>query len=386
MSVTDVTDTSAIQPLINQFDDYIKFDNEYNHSHEFKHFHHPTIAELDHFKKSWFYDDWCVRFRKLNAFNALGTKGVIALPNTTFEEWLYWFQEWAIAWMDDYNQFKKMVYEALQLIEKHLEAIDKTLEDHEKRIEKIEDEIQDIYNKIKQLQDEIKDIYNKIKQLQDEIDKINSEIQDIYNKIGDLQNQINNLRNQVNQNTQDIKNLANKEQQDVNRLQKEIDDLRNQLKQNIAPNWINATQPGEGAVNGWVDDSSAPQHALNIQYRWLNQDDHSQGLYLNVSLNHCYNNSYSPGTKGTMLEVDLTNFVNQTHAIIPAEQWPSSSGSYFTSNQRNGFGLHWKYDSGSHHMTVNLEYRDGVYAADKWPDKIVLINGGCEIYCPVSQS
>ena len=386
MSVTDVTDTSAIQPLINQFDDYIKYDNEYNHSHEFKHFHHPTIAELDHFKKSWFYDDWCVRFRKLNAFNALGTKGVIALPNTTFEEWLYWFQEWAIAWVDDYNQFKKMVYEALQLIEKHLEAIDKTLEDHEKRIEKIEDEIKDIYNKIKQLQDEIQDIYNKIKQLQAEIDKINNEIQDIYNKIGDLQNQINNLRNQVNQNTQDIKNLANKEQQDVDRLQKEIDDLRNQLRQNIAPNWINATQPGEGAVNGWVDDKGAPQHAFNIQYRWLNQDDHSQGLYLSVSLNHCYNNSYSPGTDDTMLEVDLTNFVNQTHAIVPAEQWPSSSGSYYTSNQRNGFGLHWKYDSNSHHMTVNIEYRNGVYAADKWPDKIVLINGGCEVYCPVSQS
>ena len=372
MSVTDVTDTSAIQPLINQFDDYIKYDNEYNHNHEFKDFHRPTIAELDHFKKSWFYDDWCVRFRELNAFNALGTKGVIAIPNTTFEEWLYWFQEWAIAWMDDYNQFKKMVYEALQLIEKHLEAIDKTLEDHEKRIEKIEDEI--------------KDIYNKIKQLQGEIDKINSEIQDIYNKIGDLQNQINNLRNQVNQNTQDIKNLVNKEQQDVDRLQKEIDDLRNQLKQNIAPNWINATQPGEGAVNGWVDDTNAPQHALNIQYRWLNQDDHSQGLYLSVSLNHCYNNSYSPGTDDTILEVDLSNFVNQTHAIIPAEQWPSSSGSYYTSNQRNGFGLHWKYDSNSHHMSVNLEYRDGVYSADKWPDKIVLINGGCEIYCPVSQS
>ena len=351
MSVTDVTDTSAIQPLINQFDDYIKFDNEYNHSHEYKHFHHPTIAELDHFKKSWFYDDWCVRFRKLNAFNALGTKGVIALPNTTFEEWLYWFQEWAIAWMDDYNQFKKMVYEALQLIEKHLEAIDKTVEDHEKRIEKIEDEIKDIYN-----------------------------------KIVDLQNQINNLRNQVNQNTQDIKNLANKEQQDVDRLQKEIDDLRNQLKQNIAPNWLNASDEGAGAVNGWAVDTSANPRGFNVQYRWLNQDDHSQGLYLNINYNHVYNDSYSPGTKDTVMRVDLTNFVNQTHAIIPQQQWPSSTGSYYTSKQRSGFGLHWTYDSSSHIMTINLDYRDGVYAVDKWPDRIVLINGSTSVYCPVSQS
>lgn len=379
MSVTDVTDTSAIQPLINQFDDYIKYDNEYNHSHEYKHFHHPTIAELDHFKKSWFYDDWCVRFRKLNAFNALGTKGVIALPNTTFEEWLYWFQEWAIAWMDDYNQFKKMVYEALQLIEKHLEAIDKTLEDHEKRIEKIEDEIKDIYNKIQ-------DIYNKIKQLQGEIDKINNEIQDIYNKINNLQNQINDLRNQVNQNTQDIKNLANKEQQDVDRLQKEIDDILKQLHNNIAPNWLNASDEGAGAVNGWAVDKNSNPHGFNVQYRWINQDDHSQGLYLNINYNHVYNDSYSPGTKDTIMQVDLTNFVNQTHAIIPQQQWPSSTGSYYTNKQRSGFGLHWTYDSSSHIMTINLDYRDGVYAVDVWPDKITLINGSTSVYCPVSQS
>lgn len=381
MSVTDVTDTSAIQPLINQFDDYIKYDNEYNHSHEYKHFHHPTIAELDHFKKSWFYDDWCVRFRKLNAFNALGTKGVIAIPNTTFEEWLYWFQEWAIAWMDDYNQFKKMVYEALQLIEKHLEAIDKTLEDHEKRIEKIEDEIKDIYNKIQ-------DIYNKIKQLQGEIDKINNEIQDIYNKINDLQNQINDIRNQVNQNTQDIKNLANKEQQDVDRLQKEIDALKDQIKQNIAPIWNDITKPGDGALNGWHIQTEAPasHQALNLQYRWVNNSDHSQGLYISVSLNWAVNDNYTPGGSDDLFQVDLTDFVNQTHAIIPEEQWPATTGSYFTSYQRNGFGVRWNYNSGTHILKATIDWRDGVYAVDKWPDKITLINGGTNVYCPVSQS
>ena len=208
---------------------------------------------------------------------------------------------------------------------------------------------------------------------------LQNQINEINQKIQNLQDQINNLTDKVNQNDQ-----AHKNEED--HLQQEIDDLRNQLKNNIAPNWINATNPGEGAVNGWVDDSSAPQHALNIQYRWLNQDDHSQGLYLSVSLNHCYNPNYSPGQKDTLLDVDLTNFVNETHAIIPQEQWPSSSGSYFTSKQRNGFGLHWIYNSTNHHMTVNLEYRNGVYSADTWPDKITLINGGCEIYCPVSQS
>ena len=252
MSVTDVTDTSAIQPLINQFDDYIKFDNEYNHSHEYKHFHHPTIAELDHFKKSWFYDDWCVRFRKLNAFNALGTKGVIAIPNTTFEEWLYWFQEWAIAWMDDYNQFKKMVYEALQLIEKHLEAIDKTLEDHEKRIEKIEDEI--------------KDIYNKIKQLQDEIDKINNEIQDIYNKIS-------NLQNQVNQNTQDIKNLENKEQTDINTI-------KGLLGRYGQMHYINFSDNQDG----WEQNPESSVHGFGVMWAYLTDNDHQAGYQIWINI------------------------------------------------------------------------------------------------------
>lgn len=326
---------------------------------------HPTTDELDQFHKSWFYNNWSVRFRRLMSFTPLGTRGVIAIPNTTFEEWLWWFHEWMQAFMEDYNAFKKLVLEAIQAIEKHLELIDKEIDDIEKHL-------QDIDDHLKRIDEEINQINQKLQDLQNQINEINQKIQN-------LQDQINNLTNKVNQNDQAHKN-------EENHLQQEIDDLRNQLKSNIAPNWINATQPGEGAVNGWVDDSSAPQHALNIQYRWLNQDDHSQGLYLSVSLNHCYNPNYSPGQKDTMLDVDLTNFVNETHAIIPNEQWPSSSGSYYTSNQRNGFGLHWKYDSNSHHMTVNIEYRDGVYAADKWPDKIVLINGGCEIYCPVSQS
>ena len=259
MNVTDVTDTSAIQPLINQFDDYIKYDNEYHHSHEFKHFHRPTIAELDHFKKSWFYDDWCVRFRKLNAFNALGTKGVIAIPNTTFEEWLYWFQEWAIAWMDDYNQFKKMVYEALQLIEKHLEAIDKTLEDHEKRIEKIEDEIKDIYSKIQ-------DIYNKI--------------QDIYNKIADLQNQINNINNEINQINQEIKDLENKEQQDINNIKNEINGIKGLLGRYGTLHYIDFSDNQDG----WEQNPESSVHGFGVMWAYLTDTNHSAGYQVWINI------------------------------------------------------------------------------------------------------
>ena len=324
MSVTDATDTSAIQPLINQFDDYIKFDDEYNHSHEYKHFHRPTIAELDHFKKSWFYDDWCVRFRKLNAFNALGTKGVIALPNTTFEEWLYWFQEWAIAWMDDYNQFKKMVYEVLQLIEKHLEAIDKTLEDHEKRIEKIEDEIKDIYNKIQ-------DIYNKIKDIQNQIDNLNNKIDNNYN---DINNQIKNIKN-------------------------EIDALKLDLK----PNYMNINADNEGAQNGWHTNDQAKPNQFHIEYRWANNNDHTQGLYMRFDCNRVYNDNYNPASDlngHLLMSVDLTNFINETHAQLPhspgAYGWIDGVGSYWNNQQRAGLQYQWQMNGNTMNIYISSLY------------------------------
>ena len=354
MSVTDVTDTSAIQPLINQFDDYIKYDNEYHHSHEFKHFHRPTIAELDHFKKSWFYDDWCVRFRKLNAFNALGTKGVIALPNTTFEEWLYWFQEWAIAWMDDYNQFKKMVYEALQLIEKHLEAIDKTLEDHEKRIEKNEDEIKDIYKKIQDIYNKIQDIYNKI--------------QDIYNKIKDIQNQIDNNYNDVNNQIKKIKN--------------EIDALKFDLK----PSYMNITADNEGAQNGWHTNDQAKPNQFHIEYRWANNNDHTQGLYMRFACNRVYNDHFNPGSDlngHLLMSVDLTNFINETHVQLPHSPgrygWVDSTGSYWNSQQRAGIQYQWQMDGNTMKIYISALYGvSSMWSAGRYETE----GGSAEWYVP----
>lgn len=368
-----MADTPNINDVMNQIQSYIdNYDNFEENGPKDSDQHQPTIGELDQFRKNWFYDDWQIRFRELNAFYPLGTKGVVAIPNTTFEEWLYWFQQWAIAFEQDYNKFKKLVFDTISLIEKHLEAIDKTLEDHEKRIQALEGEV-------KQIQDEIAQMQHDIQQLQNDVNQIKSQIQDIYNKLNDINNKIQDLQNQINANDQ-------KHQQEEQHLQDEIDAILKQLHNNIAPNWQNASDEGAGAVNGWEVDTSANPHGFNVQYRWINQDDHSQGLYLNINYNHVYNDDYSPGTKDTIMQVDLTNFVNQTHAVIPNEQWPSSTGSYYTSKQRSGFGLHWTYDSNSHIMTISLDYRDGVYTSDVWPDKIVLINGSTSVYCPVSQS
>ena len=137
----------------------------------------PTIDELDQFHKTWFYNNWRVRFRRLSAFTNLGARGVIAIPNTTFEEWLWWFHEWAEALTDDYNEFKKMVYEALLMIQKHLEAIDKVLQNHEQRITKIENDIKEIKQEIKQLGDEIT-------QIKKDISNINNQINNIQQNLG----------------------------------------------------------------------------------------------------------------------------------------------------------------------------------------------------------
>ena len=161
----------------------------------------PTINELNQFQKTWFYHNWDLRFRKLASYSALGTRGAIAIPNTTFEEWLYWFHEWAVHFADDYNEFKKLVYQAIKLLEKHMEVIDKRLSAIEDRLTEIENELKDIYNKIAQINKEISDLQNRVAKLEK-----------------DLQDKYNELLNKNNKNEERIAALEWQLQQIVNNL------------------------------------------------------------------------------------------------------------------------------------------------------------------------
>ena len=161
----------------------------------------PTIDELNQFQKTWFYHNWDVRFRKLASFSALGTRGAIAIPNTTFEEWLYWFHEWAIHFADDYNEFKKLVYQAIKLLEKHMEVIDKRLTEIENRLTEIEGQLRDIYNKLEQINSEIAKLKERVTRLEN-----------------DLQNKYNELLQKHNSNVQRIEALEWQLQQIVNNL------------------------------------------------------------------------------------------------------------------------------------------------------------------------
>lgn len=147
---------------------------------------HMHYEELQQFHRGHFYREWWYRFRRL------GSVGVIAIPNTTMEDMIYWLYEFMRAFQEDYNEFKKLVCQALNLHEEHLRIIDGVLKDHEDRIKEIERQLVEIWKKIEEITEEINNIKN-------ELNKIN-------NKIENLQQQINQLKNT---NNKLIQNLIN---------------------------------------------------------------------------------------------------------------------------------------------------------------------------------
>lgn len=154
----ELTNLPAYQAIMNQINKMLNFYNQNG-----KPIDHG-IGDLEQFRKSWFYNDWLWRFRRLMSFTPLGTRGVIAIPNTTFEEWLYWFYQWAQAFEDDYNAFKKLVLEAIQVIEKHLELIDKEIDDINNHLKVIDQEITNINNQINNINNQIKQLQDQVKQ------------------------------------------------------------------------------------------------------------------------------------------------------------------------------------------------------------------------------
>lgn len=167
----DPTEVAKFEKIMNEINGYM----DYHKNQETP----PAIDELDQFHKTWFYNNWQVRFRRLASFTNLGSRGVIAIPNTSFEEWLWWFHEWAEALTDDYNEFKKMVYEALLMIQKHLEAIDKVIKNHEDRITKLENDVKQIKQEVKNLGDEINNIKQDITNIKQQLGNNNNALEKI---------------------------------------------------------------------------------------------------------------------------------------------------------------------------------------------------------------
>lgn len=95
------------------------------------------IPDLPTFKESSFYTTWS------SAFKSLGLTGVIAIPNTTFDEWLYWFQEWGKAFAKNYNDFKDLVNQTFTELNNEIATINADLITLHQKDAEIEKEIDD---------------------------------------------------------------------------------------------------------------------------------------------------------------------------------------------------------------------------------------------------
>ena len=216
-------DNVTFNEIINEINEYI--DDNQDSSKK------PDAEQLKQFHRSYFYNNWLVKFRRLQSFSPLGTRGVIAIPNTTFEEWLFWFQRWAEAFTDNYNKFKKLVYEALVLHEKHLEQHDKDIED---------------------INNQITEINKKITELENKTDSNTDEISKLKDQISDLQQQLNSLK----------ANMFN----------------------------VSFTGTSTGTLtNGWyMKDSDPSEKGFGLIWGWNNEQDHTQGIHWIPILNYIY--------------------------------------------------------------------------------------------------
>lgn len=317
MEIKNIQTDQDFQKVMDSVNKYIDSINKYQEDNP--HLVQPTAMELAQFHKSHFYHNWLHRYRKLFAFGPLGNHGVIAIPNTTFEEWLYWFSEWAEAFMDDYNAFKKLVFEALLLIEKHLEAIDAELQNHEGRITANEAHLAD---HDAQLVDHQNHLERLDKGLADETkarqDADNAEKNARIAKDNDLQNQINaekgareskdnDLQNQINAETQARKDADNVEkaarEQADNELGNRITVVDNKVN-NISKvvlsyentYWLDRSKielkngltgenvPIKSWTPQWTNNGYNPTGAVNCSYEPLDIDGDGSPEYYRVQI------------------------------------------------------------------------------------------------------
>lgn len=206
---------------------------------ECRHHKIPLDArEFEQFKKSWFYHNWYHRFARL------GNVGVISIPNTTLEEWIYWLYEFSIKFTDDYNKFKKLVWEAIRLHEEHLTILD-----------------------------------NKVKDLEERVTELERQVQLIWQKINEILEQINQIWQNINQIKNDIEKLKEKDQS----LQDQFDSFKANVF-SVSYQFGNA-----GTLqNGWTMKHENNQEAFGFIWGWNNPQDHSQGVHYQLLLNYLY--------------------------------------------------------------------------------------------------
>lgn len=159
MDISKLSNDEAFTKVITKLNEYLENINAYAKGNDL-----TNPAEIAQLQKSWFYNAWVDRFKALRAFDQ-GRQGVIQLPNTTFEEWLYWFQQWSKEYQEDYNQFKQLTFEAILLFEKHMELLDDNVIDQNTKLSSMQQTVADTNATAKQVKEDSDAAIKRITQL-----------------------------------------------------------------------------------------------------------------------------------------------------------------------------------------------------------------------------
>ena len=158
----------------------------------------PTADELKAFAKTDFYQSWKKRFDKLAN---LGATGVIATPNTTFDEWLYYFKQWSELYATDYQAFKDMADDAVRSLNN---GYKKNKEDYKKMADDIQTGFENTSQTMKNIMSDVANLQNQVSKLQSDTQPNaalkNGLIEETQARItgdNDLQTQINTTQSQI---------------------------------------------------------------------------------------------------------------------------------------------------------------------------------------------
>lgn len=166
----------------------------------------PTADELAAFAKTDFYQDWKKRFDKLAN---LGATGVIATPNTTFDEWLYYFKQWSELYATDYQNFKDMADDAVRSLnngyKQNKEDYALMASDIQTGFENTSQTMKDIMSDVANLKNQVNKIESSTKPNSTLSQNLSIETNQRIAADNDLQKQINNTNSAINSQLSQIK-------------------------------------------------------------------------------------------------------------------------------------------------------------------------------------
>lgn len=238
----------------------------------------PTADELKAFAKTDFYQGWKKRFDKLAN---LGATGVIATPNTTFDEWLYYFKQWSELYSTDYQAFKDMADDAVRSLN---DGYQQNKEDYQTMADDIQTGFENTSQTMKDIMADVANLKNEVTNLQDKTQPNAA------------------LKNGLIEETQARIAGDNNLQAQINTTQSQITDTLSKIK--LTPEYFDSLDALKAAYpNGFNGLAVASVGGVMHSYVWKNGDWVDLGVYHQEAVN---SRIYSPGTT-----VDLNNLRNE---------------------------------------------------------------------------